>query len=103
MGRHFHLQPVRYLVRVETDGCSHTEKGDVVVFYFLVQSPDGNAEQPGQLLDRESLLLGAQLLNESHLDECLQESGKRRAGKAAMANLAALLFTNLSPLCGPVQ
>jgi hypothetical protein len=67
------------------------------------QSPDGNAEQPGQLLDRESLLLGAQLLNESHLDECLQESGKRRAGKAAMANLAALLFTNLSPLCGPVQ
>jgi hypothetical protein len=37
------------------------------------------------------------------LDECLQESGKRRAGKAAMADLAASLFTNLSPLCGPVQ
>ena len=103
MRRHFHFQPVSYLVRVEADGGSHTEEGDVVVFYLLVQSPDGNAEQPGQLLDRESLLLGAQLLNESHLDECLQESGKRRAGKAAMANLAALLFTNLSPLCGPVQ
>ena len=103
MGRHFHLQPVRYLVRVETDGCSHTEKGDVIVFHFLVQSPDGDAEQPSQLLDRESFLLGAQLLNESHLDECLRESGKRRAGKAAMADLAALLFTNLSPLCGPVQ
>jgi hypothetical protein len=103
MGRHFHFQPVSYLVRVEADGGSHTEEGDVVVFYFLVQSPDGNAEQPGQLLDRESLLLGTQLLNESHLDECLQESGKRRAGKPAMADLAALLFTNLSPLCGPVQ
>ena len=101
--RHLHLQPIRYLVRVKADGCSHAEEGDVIVFYFLVQSPDGNAEQPGQLLDRESLLLGAQLLNESHLDECLQESGKRRAGKAAMADLAALLFTNLSPLCGPVQ
>jgi hypothetical protein len=37
------------------------------------------------------------------LDKCLRESGKRRAGKAAMANPAALLFTNLSPLCGPVQ
>lgn len=103
MGRHFHFQPVSYLVRVEADGGSHTEEGDVVVFYFLVQSPDGNAEQPGQLLNRESLLLGAQLLNESHLDECFQESGKRRAGKAAMANPAALLFTNLSPLCGVVQ
>ena len=103
MGRHFHFQPVRDLVGIEANRCSHTEEGDVVVFYFLVQSPDGNPEQPGQLLDRESLLLGAQLLNESHLDECLQESGKRRAGKAAVANLAALLFTNLSPLCGPVQ
>jgi len=103
MRRHFHFQPVSYLVRVEADGGSHTEKRDVVVFYFLVQSPDGNAEQPGQLLDRESLLLGSQLLNQSHLDECLQESGKRRTGKAAMANLAALVFTNLSLLCGPVQ
>jgi hypothetical protein len=37
------------------------------------------------------------------LDECLRESGKRKAGKAARADLAALLFTNLSPLCGPVQ
>jgi hypothetical protein len=37
------------------------------------------------------------------LDECLRESGKRRAGKAAAANLAALLFTNLSPLSGAVQ
>ena len=90
-------------MRVKADGCSHAEEWDVIVFHFLVQSPDGNAEQPSQFLDRESLLLGAQLLNESHLDECLQESRKRRAGKAAMANLAALLFTNLSPLCGPVQ
>jgi len=88
---------------IKADGCPHTEKGDVIVFHFLVQSPDGNAEQPSQFLDCESLLLGAQLLNESHLDECLQESGKRKAGKAAMANLAALLFTNLSPPCGPVQ
>ena len=88
---------------IEADRRSNAEEGDVIVLYFLVQSPDGNAEQPGQLLDRESLLLGAQLLNESHLDECLQESGKRRAGKAAMADLAALLFTNLSPPCGPVQ
>ena len=101
--RHLHLKPVSYLVRVEADGGSHTEEGDVVVFYFLVQSPDGDAEQPGQLLDRKSLLLGAQLLDESHLGECLREFGKRRVGKAAMANLAALLFTNLSPLCGPVQ
>jgi hypothetical protein len=101
--RHFHLQPMRYLMGIKADGCPHPEKRNVIVFYFLVQSPDGNAEQPGQLLDRESLLLGAQLLNESHLDECLRESGKRRAGKAAMANLAALLFTNLSPPSGPVQ
>ena len=75
MGRHFHFQPVSYLVRVEADGGSHTEEGDVVVFYFLVQSPDGNAEQRGQLLNRESLLLGAQLLNESHLDECPKSPG----------------------------
>ena len=88
---------------VKAYGCPHTEEGDVVVFYFLVQSPDGNAEQPGQFLDREGLLLGAQLLNESHLDECLQEFGERRAGKPARANLAASLFTNLSPLYGPVQ
>jgi hypothetical protein len=101
--RHFHFQPVSYLLWVEADGGSHAEEGDVIVLHFLVQSPDGNAEQPGQLLDRESLLLGAQLLYESHLDECLRESGKRRAGKAAMADLAALLFTNLSPLCGSVQ
>jgi hypothetical protein len=101
--RHLHFQPIGHLVRVKPDGGSYAEEGDVVVFYFLVQSSDGNAEQPGQLLDREGLLLGAQLLNESHLDECLQECGKRRAGKAAMANLAALLFTNLSPLCGSVQ
>jgi len=94
---------VRYLMGIKADGCSNAEEGDVIVFHFLVQSPDGNTEQAGQLLDREGLLLGAQLLNESHLDECLQESGKRRAGKAAMADLAALLFTNLSPLCGPVQ
>ena len=47
MRRHFHFQPVSYLVRVEADGGSHTEEGDVVVFYFLVQSPDGNAEQGG--------------------------------------------------------
>jgi hypothetical protein len=102
MGWHFHFQPISYLMGIKTDGRPHTEEGDVVVFYFLVQSPDGNAEQSGQLLDRESLLPGAQLLNESHLDECLQESWKRRAGKASMANLAALLFTNLSPVCGPV-
>ena len=88
---HFRFQPVRYLVRVETDGCSHTEKGDVIVFHFLVQSPDGNAEQPSQLLDRESPLLGAQLLNESHLDECLRESGKLSAGKAAMADPGGLV------------
>jgi len=75
----------------------------VVVFYFLVQGADGNAEQPSQLLDRESLLLGPQLLNESHLDECFRESGKRRAGEAAKADQTAFLFTNLSPLCGPVQ
>ena len=53
-------------MRVKADRCSYAEEGDVIVFYFLVQSPDGNAEQPGQLLDRESLFLGAQLLNESH-------------------------------------
>lgn len=100
---HLHLQPVRYLVGVKADRCSYAEEGDVIVFYFLVQSTDGNAEQPSQFLDRESLLLGAQLFNESHLDECLRESGKRRAGKAAAANLAALLFTNLSPLSGAVQ
>jgi hypothetical protein len=88
---------------IEADRRSNAEEGDVIVFYFLVQSPDGNTEQPGQLLDRESLLLGAQLLDESHLDECLRESGKRRAGKAATADLAALLFTNLSPPYGPVQ
>jgi hypothetical protein len=91
MRGHFRFQPVRYLMGVKTDGCSYAEEWDVIVFHFLVQSPDGNAEQLGQLLDRESLLLGAQLLNESHLDECLQESGKRRAGKAAMANLAAFV------------
>lgn len=66
MWRHLHLKPICYLMRVETDRCSYSEEGDVVVFYFLVQSPDGNAEQASQLLDRESLLLGAQLLNESH-------------------------------------
>jgi hypothetical protein len=73
--RHFHFQPISYLMRVEADGGSDTEEGDVVVFNFLVQSPDGNAKQSGQFLDRESLLLGAQLLNKSHLDECLQVSG----------------------------
>jgi hypothetical protein len=88
--RHFHFEPISYLVRVEAYGRSHTEEGDVVVFYFLVQSSDGNAEQAGQLLNRESLLLGAQLLDESHLDECLRESGKRRAGKAAMADPGGL-------------
>ena len=90
-------------MRVKADRCSYAEEGDVIVFYFLVQRPDSNAEQPSQFFDRESFLLRAQLLNESHLDECLQESGKRRAGKAAMADTAALLLTNLSPLCGPVQ
>ena len=78
-------------MRVKADRCSYAEEWDVVVFYFLVQSPDGNAEQPGQLLDRESLLLGAQLLNESHLDECLRESGKLSAGKAAMADPGGLV------------
>lgn len=103
MRRHLHLQPVRYLVRIEADRCSHAKKRYVIVFHFLIQGADCNAEEPSQFFNRESLLLGAQLLNESHLDECLQESWKRMAGKAAMANLAALLFTNLSPLCGPVQ
>jgi hypothetical protein len=87
---------------VKTDGCSYAEEWDVIVFHFLVQSPDGNAEQPSQFFDRESFLLGAQLLNESHLEKCFPESGKRWAGTVAMTNLAALC-TNLSPLCGPVQ
>jgi len=89
--RHFHFQPVSYLVRVEADGGSHTEEGDVVVFYFLVQSPDGNAEQPGQLLDRESLLLGAQLLNESHLDEMsprIREAKGRKSCNGKPSGLA---------------
>ena len=79
------------------------KKRYVIVFHFLIQGGDCNAEEPSQFFNRESLLLGAQLLTENHWDECLRESGKRRAGKAAMADLAALLFTNLSPLCGPVQ
>ena len=103
MGRHFHFKPIRYLMRVEPDGTPHAKERNVIVLNFFVYGAHGNTEQPSQLLDRESFLLGAQLLNESHLDECLQESRKRRAGKAATAELAALLFTNLSPLCGPVQ
>jgi hypothetical protein len=75
VGRHLHFKPVSNLVGVETDGCSHTEKRDVIVFYFLVQSPDGNAEQPGQFLDRESLLLGAQLLNEGHWTNVSESPG----------------------------
>jgi hypothetical protein len=63
MGRHFfHFQPVRDLMRIKADGASQ----NVVVFNFLVQSSDGNAEHTGQLFDRESFLSGAQLLDEGH-------------------------------------
>jgi hypothetical protein len=52
---------------VKTDGCSYAEEWDVIVFHFLVQSPNSNAEQPSQLFDCQRFFFGPQLLNESHL------------------------------------
>jgi hypothetical protein len=35
MCRHFHLQPIRYLVRIKADGGSYAEERDVIIFHFL--------------------------------------------------------------------
>ena len=66
MRRHFHFQPVRYLMRIKPDRASHAKKWNVVVFNFLVNGSHGNAEQTRQFFDRERLLSGAQLLDEGH-------------------------------------
>ena len=66
MRRHFHFQPVRYLMRIKPDRASHAKKWNVVVFNFLVNGSHGNAEQSRQFFDRKSLLSGAQLLDEGH-------------------------------------
>jgi hypothetical protein len=41
--RHFHFQPVSYLVGVEADGRPHTKEGNVIVLYLFIESPQSNA------------------------------------------------------------
>ena len=88
MRRHFHFQPVRYLMRIKADGASHAEKWNVVVFNFLVQGSHGNAEHTSQFFDRESFMSGAQLLDEGHF---VNFSGlARMASGAGAANPRSL-------------
>jgi hypothetical protein len=64
--RHFHLQPIRYLMGIEADGRPHTEEGNVIVLDLFIESAQGNAQQISQLLDRQGFLLGAQLFRKGH-------------------------------------
>ena len=73
--RHFHLNPVRNLVRVEADRGSHTEKGNVIVLDLFVESSDANAQEFRQFFDSQGLLLGPQLFGKGRFAECLQRGG----------------------------
>jgi len=57
MGRHFHFQPIRYLMGIKSDGRAHTEERNVIVLDLFIEGPQSNAQQVSQFLDRQGFLL----------------------------------------------
>ncbi len=59
-------------MRIEANRCPYPEKRNTSVLTLLVQSPNSDAEQIRQFLNREGLLPGSELLDESHSGKYLR-------------------------------